>query len=95
MCLYLFGEQSVVTVEEDNQNDERQDVGSIETNPFRESYAFAGICFFDEVIPAPAVTTGTESKVNQAAQGQQVVADKEVFQVKYAGAFAQRLEVAP
>ena len=95
MSLYLFEEQSIITVEEDNQHYQGQDVGSVEAYPFGEGHTFAGVCFFDEVIPAPAVTTGTESKVDQAAQGQQVVADEEVFQVEDAGAFAQRLETAP
>ena len=57
--------------------------------------ALTGICLCNEVIPAPTITTGAEAEVNKAAQGQQIVADKEILQVQNAGALAQGLNVAP
>ena len=64
-------------------------------HPFGEANALAGVNLFDELIPAPAIAGGAEGQEHQAAQRQDVVADKEVLQVQHAGAFAKRLEAAP
>ena len=94
-ALILFEEDCLVTHYEDVEYDERQNIGNVATNPFGEFDALTSVCFFNEVIPAPTITGGAESQVNQATDGEKVVTYDEVFKVKYAGAFAHRLEVAP
>ena len=69
----LFKEDCLITHYKDVEYDYRQDVGCIEADPFGERYAFAGVCFLHEVIPAPTITTGAEGEVNKAAQREQVV----------------------
>ena len=91
----LFKEECVIAVEEDVENDQRQNIGCIEADPFREAYALTGVGLGDEVIPAPAIAARAEAKVDKASQRQQVVADEEVLQVKHAGALAERLDIAP
>jgi len=88
-------EQRVIPVDEDSQHDERQDVGDIEADPLREGDAFAGVGFFDEVVPAPAVAARAESEVDEAAEREEVVADEEVFEIEDARARAEGLEAAP
>lgn len=91
----LFEEQCVVPVDEDGEHDEREDVGDIEADPFRERDAFAGVGFADEVVPSPSVAARAECEVDEAAERQEVVADEEVFEIEHARAGAERLEAAP
>jgi len=93
--LMLFEEHSVIAVEEDVQDNQRQNVGCIEAHPFREAYTLTCINLFNEFVPAPAVAGSAEGQEDKAAQRQDVVADEEVFQIQHAGAFAQRLKAAP
>ena len=58
--LMLFEEHSVIAVEEDVQDNQRQNVGCIEAHPFREAYALTGINLFNEFVPAPAVAASAE-----------------------------------
>ena len=60
--LILFEEHSVIAVEEDIQDNQRQNVGCIEAHPFREAYALTGINFFNEFVPAPAVARSAEGR---------------------------------
>ena len=94
-CFYLLEEQCIIAVEEDEEDNQRQDIGCIKAHPFREGNALAGVNLFDELIPAPAVAGGAEGQEHQTAERQDIVADEEVLQVQHAGAFAQRLEAAP
>lgn len=91
----LLAEHSVIAVKEDVEYNHRQNVGCIKTHPFREADALTGINLFNEFVPAPAIASGAEGQEDEAAQRQDVVADEEVFQIKHAGAFAQRLKAAP
>ena len=63
----LFKEHSVIAVEEDVQDNQRQNVGRIEAHPFREADALAGINLFNEFVPAPAVAASAEGQENEAA----------------------------
>ncbi len=92
---FLLKENCHIPVNENNQYNQGQDVGRIEANPYRELDALAHIGFGDEVVPAPAVTAYAEQQINEAAQREQVVADKEVFQIEHTAAFTHRLEAAP
>ena len=67
VLLMLFEEHSVIAVEEDIQDNQRQNVGCIETHPFREAYALAGINLFNEFVPAPAVAASAEGQEDEAA----------------------------
>lgn len=63
----LFEEHSVIAVEEDIQDNQRQNVGCIEAHPFWEAYALAGINLFNEFVPAPAVAGSAEGQEDEAA----------------------------
>lgn len=65
--LMLFEEHSVIAVEEDVENDQRQNIRCIEAHPFREAYALAGINLFNEFVPAPAVAGSAEGQEDKAA----------------------------
>lgn len=65
--LMLFEEHSVIAVEEDVQDNQRQNVGCIEAHPFREAYTLTCINFFNEFVPAPAVAGSAEGQENEAA----------------------------
>ena len=58
-----MSEDRNVALHENVQYNQRQKVRQIEAQPFGEGHAVTGVRFFDEIIPAPAVTTGTEGKV--------------------------------
>ena len=91
----LLEEYCVIAVKEDEEDNQRQDIGCIKAHPFGEANALAGVNLFDELIPAPAIAGGAEGQEHQAAQRQDVVADEKILQVQHAGAFAKRLEAAP
>ena len=59
--------ETIDETEEDIQHYQRQNVGSIEANPFGEGDTLTGICLCNKVIPAPTVTAGAEAEVNQTA----------------------------
>lgn len=65
--LILFEEHCVIAVEEDIEYNQRQDVGCIETHPFREAYTLTGINLFNEFVPALAVACSAEGQEDEAA----------------------------
>lgn len=91
----LLAENSVIAVKEDEEDNQRQDIGCIKAHPFGEANALAGVNLFDELIPAPAIAGGAEGQEYQAAKRQDIVADEKILQVQHAGAFAKRLKAAP
>ena len=54
--------------------------------------ALAGVRFGDEVVPSPAAFVAAEEQEHHRAEGQQVVADDEVFQIEDHGAGAEGLD---
>lgn len=70
-----------VSDDEDDQDDQRQDVGYIESRPPGEFQSLPAVRFSDEVIPTPAPFAGTEQQVDQRTQRQQIVGDQEVLQI--------------
>ena len=50
------------------------------------------IGFGDEAVPAPTPPVAAEEEEEQGAEGQQVVAEEEVFQIQHGGTFAEGLE---
>ena len=54
-----------IALYENVQYDQGQQIGQIEPQPFGEGYAFAGIRFFDEVVPAPLPVSASLMKLSQ------------------------------
>ena len=74
------------------EHDERQDIFDVQAQPLREHEALAGVRFGDEVVPSPATLVTAEEQEHHRAEGQQVVADDEVFQIEDHGAGAEGLD---
>lgn len=91
----LFKEFLVVSHDEDHEYDERQTVCTVQADPFWEFQAFSGICFFDEVIPAPTIFGCAEKQINKTAKRKQVVGNDEVFQILNGAAGTKWLNAAP
>ena len=69
-----------------------QDVLEIRLEPVGEAGSLPLIGFGDEIVPAPAPSVAAEGEEEQGAEGQQVIAEEEVFQIQHGGAFPERLE---
>ena len=78
----LFEEFLSVTNNPDAEYDKRQNPGDVELNLFREFNSASCICFFKELIKAPAVTACTENKINKRAKRQQVFRNDKVFKTR-------------
>ena len=78
-----------------NDDDEQgENIAEIGTQPAGELGAFSGIGFREVVIEAPAPATDAEQQIDDCADGQQQIADEEVFAIQHAAA-ADELQIAP
>ena len=80
---------------EDDEDDDREDVGDVAPGGAGIGEAFSGACFPVEIVPAPAAFPRAESKEDQTSHGEEVVAHDEVFQGEDIGAFAEGMDVRP
>ena len=88
----LLEELVDIPLHENEEHDERQDIFDVQAQPLREHEALAGVRFGDEVVPSPAALVTAEEQEHHRAEGQQVVADDEVFQIEDHGAGAEGLD---
>ena len=88
----LLEELVDIALHENEEHDERQDIFDVQAQPLREHEALAGVRFGDEVVPSPAAFVAAEEQEHHRAEGQQVVADDEVFQIEDHGAGAEGLD---
>lgn len=58
--VFLFKEDCFVAHYEDVKYNKGEHVGNVTTNPFGEFNTVTSISFFNEVIPAPTITSGAE-----------------------------------
>ena len=73
----------------------RKNLSQIEAESLGELQASALVGFGHELIPAPAIAGAAEQAVDERTDGQQVIADNEVFKVHDAGAFTKGLYPRP
>ena len=85
----------VITHYKNEKHNKGQYIGKIRTCPFGEFESVSGICFLNEVVPAPAVAGDTEQKINKASKWKQVVGDNKIFQILNGAACAKWLNAAP
>ena len=83
-----------VSLDEEEQDDEGDSDGDVESYPLGEFGTLSCVGFFQEVFPAPAVTGRTEEHVHEAAERKQIVADDEVFQIQDRSALSERCKPA-
>ena len=53
-------EHRPVSLDKDEQDDDRKYIADIQSCPFRELKPFSGVGFLGEIFPAPADLTGAE-----------------------------------
>ena len=87
----LCAEFVIISFQIDDDNDPGQHISHVSADELREFHAVPGIGLPDEIVPSPAVLMRTEHQVDHRAQRQDVVGDKEVFQVHDGGTAAQGL----
>ena len=82
-------------LQQDHHDQHRQHELEVGLEPAGQAGAAAGIGLGQVFVKAPAPAAHAEQQVDQAADGQQQVADQEVLAVQHGGTGAQRLEAGP
>ena len=68
-----------VSHDENHHHKHGDAIGNPCMRPLREARAGAGVCFGEEILPAPAVAARAEQHIHQATQRKHVIRDNEIF----------------